>query len=673
MGRIVNYYLIFKGKNMSITQKQSAGYQAEERMQKRRSRTIESRGKAQTADEFGLEDWVEYRIFDPEYAGKARLWTPGGTKTIFDDGHPMVFRFLPALSCDEPDSNAYTTFAHGRDQQTGELSLEMIRTTGFVERFGVEKTVSFIPSMVYQPEDGYEPFSGPKDNPYKLLLDGIYMMKASRSLPRSWTALGFNKKEIEAWCQERGFPSKYAKSLLPGISYKKFAYAWIYRGYDLRNKKEISCPDKPIGSNPSDGFQIVCFSNSVYDALAEEYAALVRQEGEVNTNVYQCPEPAYPTRGCLNYVWNKQKGNPVTGRAPGDGIGYGYTAYASPKYYSSPNHQVRAHSLQLSDDFCDWYFDEWVAWDRLLHGTTGVEQVRLIAEFFPELGPVCEQMWDGYDTLLAAWEKAPFIKEKIDMTEIMYRKFRPVNAKDKTNSQRVVASDSDQFDEEDYEPTERPRQQERRERREQREQPSGTSQRSRLDAGFRDAPARNTSARNTRQTEDDYDNDYDDGNDNGDDDIGSEIDADLKVGLDDTFAEIDKTPSGIRQEQRQESARRSQQAERRGTHRPAVQKSADYYEDQKFADYYEDQGEPVPTKKSPLDVVGNVVRQANLAHSRIAIEEADIDEEPPRPQRKSQPQQWRGQRTNGSAPPTRRDREESDEDYAEPPQNDSPF
>jgi hypothetical protein len=461
----------------TVSRQSDAGKSGREKMELR-ARPIATLGRAQAASEFELGDWSEHRIFSPGLTVKTRLWTPGGSDKYYSDGLPFVFRFLPALSVKEPDDTEYTIFGAGRDPETSELSLEMIRTTGFIDRFGVEKQVSFIPTTVYQPEDGYDKFCSPKDNPYKLLLNGVSMMKSTHSLPREWVPLGFNKKEIDAWCEKHRFPTKYAKPILPYIGYRKFAYGLIYRGCDLKTKKEVKSPLTPIGIDPADGLQVICFSSPVYDALAQEYAQLSEEEGQIKRGVYAKPEPALPTHGCLNYVWNKSCEHPVTGRQPDAGIGYGYGAYATVGYYPAPQQLQKGVPLQLPKEFAQWYFnDGWLPWDQVLHGITGKEQVNLIAEFFPELGPVCEQMWDGYDELLEAWEKAPFIKDRIDMEDILFRKYQTRSAKSGVGSRRVVTKDSDRLDEDDYDNARNRRQRPAEDR---------SAQRSRLKAGLND-------------------------------------------------------------------------------------------------------------------------------------------------------------------------------------------
>jgi hypothetical protein len=507
-----------------------------------------------------------------------------------------------------------------------------------VERFGVEKQVCFIPAMVYEPYDGYERFTGPKDNPYKLLLDGIHMMKMSRSLPKEWAALGYTKKDVEGWCEDHGFSSKYAKSVLPGVSYRKFAYAWIYRGYDLDKKKEVESPKSPIGSNPADGLQIVCFSSAVYDAIAKEYATRPRTDGQIQQNIFQCPEPAAEDAGCLNYVWNKQTPNPVTGETASTGDGFGYTAYAVPGYYSSPNTPITPPvDLTLPTEFGDWYFnDAWEPWDSLLKGITGTDQVRLIAEFFPELGPVCEQVWDGYDELMKAWEKAPFIRESTNMNEILYRKFRPNNTKDKDGSRRVATRDSDQLDEEDYDNS--------RSRSRQRQEPSRSSQRSRLDAGLREEPSYEENEDvedigNGRRPDDAYTDGPDDGyadagyadepddgydepdagyRDDGytDDGVsnlgGSDTDSDLDADIDSEFE--DDVPVPVQQEQRRQ--RHATPAVPLPQQRPQRQQQPQQQTRQPASQSTSQPARQPARQRSPLEAVGAVVQRETQRETR---------------------------------------------------------
>jgi hypothetical protein len=130
--------------------------------------------------------------------------------------------------------------------------------------------------------------------------------------------------------------------------------------------------------------------------------------------------------------------------------GFGYTATASVEYYERPG-RADEIDLKLSQSFGDWYYENWQWWDDILKPVTGVEQVQLLAEYFPELGPVCQQLWDGHDKLLEAWEKAPFVRKEVDFFELFYAINQPPSAAG-TSQRGIKVSDSDGLAEEDYEP-----------------------------------------------------------------------------------------------------------------------------------------------------------------------------------------------------------------------------
>jgi hypothetical protein len=137
--------------------------------------------------------------------------------------------------------------------------------------------------------------------------------------------------------------------------------------------------------------------------------------------------------------------------------GFGYTATAAADYYGKIGKAEDA-DLAFTKEFDDWYYNNWQWWEDVLQPVTGVEQVKLIAEFFPELGFVCRQIWDGQEELIDAMQKAPFSKkEDIDFFDILVA----VNSSEKapTASRGIKVADSDsEFDESDYEPARPPQQ-----------------------------------------------------------------------------------------------------------------------------------------------------------------------------------------------------------------------
>ena len=168
------------------------------------------------------------------------------------------------------------------------------------------------------------------------------------------------------------------------------------------------------------------------------------------SNSFQCPDPANPKEGCLNYAWNRECASPVDGEVRKN-EGFGYTATACADYYGKPRKPEEV-DLTFTSEFDEWYYDHWQWWEDVLEPVTGVNQVKLIAEYFPELGTVCRQIWDGQDALIDAMQKAPFSKkEDINFFDILVA----VNSSEKaaTASRGIKVADSDSgFDESDYEP-----------------------------------------------------------------------------------------------------------------------------------------------------------------------------------------------------------------------------
>jgi hypothetical protein len=433
------------------TEAARAASNPQDKMRKRRDRVIHAKGRAQTEADFGLREWHEVRVLAPAVKNKARVWVPGQGGT-YKTGKPFIFRFLPALSVNtESDTEEAAEFIPGRDPGSGELSVEMIRTIGFIDRFGSgDHQVSFIPTDVYETDEGYKPYNGPRDNPYALLVDGIRHAKAAGALPEKWQALGFTKKEIEAYLSANRIspPSGICRALLPMVNYRKFAYALIYAGYDSTARKEITSVRTPVGLNPKDGLQLVCLPNQAYDTLAHEYSLRARTEGKTDRNAFQCPEPAMEDKGCLNYVWNNKFPSPVTGEMSVNSLS-GYTATADPYYYPNSD-EPQEIDLTLPEKFTDWYYENWLPWDEILKGISGTEQAALLAEFFPELGPVCERFWDGHDDLMHAWSKASFSKADTDFNKLLIRNHTP-RAQQSTAVRGVQINDSDRLSDEDYE------------------------------------------------------------------------------------------------------------------------------------------------------------------------------------------------------------------------------
>jgi hypothetical protein len=188
----------------------------------------------------------------------------------------------------------------------------------------------------------------------------------------------------------------------------------------------------------------------VYAALAHTYQLKEKIKGKVS-NDFQCPDPANPNEGCLNYAWNRECASPVDGEVRKN-EGFGYTATACAEYYGKPR-KPEDVELAFTPEFDEWYYDHWQWWEDVLHPVTGVEQVKLIAEFFPELGTVCRQILDGQDALIDAMQKAPFSKkDDIDFFSLLVSINSSEKAATASRGIKVADSDSD-FDESDYEPT----------------------------------------------------------------------------------------------------------------------------------------------------------------------------------------------------------------------------
>jgi len=418
-------------------------------MEPRRTRIVHAKGTAQTAKDFGLKDFLEVRLLCPKWKDKIGVWFPSGKKT-FEEGKPFTFRILPALSISSNETD-YSNYVHGRDPITGELSVEMLRTVGLIDRFGSGMhQISFIPQMTYNPESGYAAYTSPDDNPLALLRNRLKAAARTNSLPSKWAPLTWSKETVKKEFEKAGIRVKYPRTLLPVPQTRYVCYVWVYEGYDRKREEYIRVPDCPIGSLPEHGLQIAVLTDQIYAALAHTYQLRQKTKGKVG-HEFQCPDPASPHEGCLNYAWNRECASPVDGELR-KYEGFGYTATACADYYGKPN-KPEEIDLAFSEAFDNWYYNQWQWWEDILEPVTGVPQVRLIAEFFPELGTVCRQMWDGQDELVEAMSKAPFSKkDEIDFFNILVA----VNSSEKAAaaSRGIKVSDSDsRFDESDYEPT----------------------------------------------------------------------------------------------------------------------------------------------------------------------------------------------------------------------------
>ena len=82
------------------------------------------------------------------------------------------------------------------------------------------------------------------------------------------------------------------------------------------------------------------------------------------SNKFQCPDPATEKAGCLNYVWNRERANPVDGSILSK-AGFGYNATAIVDYYREPEEPEEVN-LAMSEKFGDWYYENWQWWDDIL-------------------------------------------------------------------------------------------------------------------------------------------------------------------------------------------------------------------------------------------------------------------------------------------------------------------
>jgi hypothetical protein len=414
---------------------------------RRAGRVIRAKGTAHTTKDFGLKDFQEVRMLDPKWEKDIHIWFPSGKKS-FEDGKPFVFRMLPALSLSVDGEDRVAEFVPGRDPTTGELSVEMIRAVGMIDRFGSgTHQVTFLPHTPYQPDEGYDEYASPSDNPLALIRYGLRAALRTNSLPPEWLPLTFSKTKAEEELKKAGIRNKYTSVLLPLVQPRFLCYVWVYEGYDRYKEKFIRVPDDPIGAQPEHGLQMAVLNEQIFEALAYTYKLKERTRGKI-TNSFQFPDPANEKEGCLNYAWNKTCVSPIDGNVmPSDG--FGYMATASVEYYDKPN-RPEDIALSLPPEFGDWYYAHWQWWDDVLKPITGVEQVHLIAEYFPELGPVCQQLWDGHEKLLEAWEKAPFVRKEVNFVDLFYAINRPPTAG--TPTRGIKVSDSDGLADDDFEP-----------------------------------------------------------------------------------------------------------------------------------------------------------------------------------------------------------------------------
>ena len=419
---------------------------AQTQMKKRR--VIYEKGRAYTSADIDLPDWNFQDFINPEYKDKVTYWYPGAKRKSAQAGDSFVFRLLPALSTqiegEDDGSEQYADWVPGRDVGAhGKLHHAVFRQIPVIESFGSNKQVSFIPTTPYDGPDA-PPYSSLKNNPYQILCDVLFSMKGA-GIDHNWLPLVMSKKETDAYREKQGLHNKmFSASMLPVRQSRFFAYAWIYRGYNTDAKKDFYFRDKPYGSNPKHGLQIISISQSSFDALQSEYRRTLRKVNARDQNKFQYSDPASFNEGALNYIWLAKTANPITGDTGSSNV-MGYTAAVSDEYYQSPDNAINVN-LTVDSDFEEWYYEAWQPWDVVLKGTYGEDQVMTIGQYFPELKWVCKQVWSGHRDLMAAWEKA-FESSRVDADydfhDILHRRYGVA-----TDSS--VAGDNTRLNPEDY-------------------------------------------------------------------------------------------------------------------------------------------------------------------------------------------------------------------------------
>lgn len=366
----------------------------------RNPRVFEDVGRAQTAADFEPPDWNETRYIAAEFADEVRYWQPGAKKKSFENGDIFAYRILPEVA----SADCAESFPPGR-RADGSLSVNAVWPINVIDKFGFERKISFIPTLPYVPSTGrYERYAGPYDNPYRLLTTWLWNHKGKR-LPQGWTPLVMTTDEIAEYRKRNGLWNAFFSTLLlPLPKFRYFSYALLYRGYDTGAERDFEFDGEPFGAGPDDGLQIVSVNQQVYEDLRREYGRKARSASVGVTDEFYFPDPADPGQGTINHIRNRNYPNPVDENA-GKPEGFGYFAAVESRYHRSPT-QFRDVDLRLEPSFLDRYYDRWQPWWKMLAGTTGAEQVALIARYAPELRGPCERAWERHPVLMEAWQES---------------------------------------------------------------------------------------------------------------------------------------------------------------------------------------------------------------------------------------------------------------------------
>jgi hypothetical protein len=419
-------------------------------------RVIVAKGRQQTAQDYkSLDDYTTYKLFAPQYEHKLKLWQPKGKGGSWDTNYFVAFRILPALSAftqEQIDAGqgGYADFLPGRNlAEDLVLNVGMIRTIKLVDGFGSQsaKRVTFIPRTVLEPMgyDDFPPYEGPHNNPYSLLRDRLITLGESLDPRLRLLTVSSQKRFTEVvmqHSQQNGWQvrdPRVLRPLLPAPQTNMVCYAWIYKGFDMALQADVESPMEPIGSRPGSQLNVMLMKSSVYDSLSRMYREVARVNGVVVPNELAYPDPALPESGCINYAWNIKQPHPITGdRGNPDGVGYNVAGAV--QYFSTPRRPENA-PVQFTPQFRDWYYDNWLPWEDALEGTTGVKQVHLIAEYFPELGPAAEIAWKDDPLLMAEWAKAPFIRdiEQVNLWNVVKRLYGNRTTGTPINTQQAPA------------------------------------------------------------------------------------------------------------------------------------------------------------------------------------------------------------------------------------------
>jgi hypothetical protein len=418
----------------------------------------EEEGEAYRESDVQREAWHQYDVFKDQYADKLTHWYPSARKNGYRDGDVDVFRILPGIrpvrKGDEQDSAEDDPWLPARVRPDGRLHEGVIRGVPVISKFGSSRKVTFIPCLPYKPRAGFPPYGGLMDNPYALLNKFLWSLK-SQKYPKEWLPLLMTPKEIDEYRKQAKLsaPGSFrSQALIPyRTKLQYFVYAHIYKSYNTSLQEAFEFQGTPFGAEPGEGLQVFSFNDQVYSALSAEYRKEAQSESQADLGEFYWPDPAYPDKGTLNYIWNGEKPHPLTGK-PGDAkvTMKGYSLAVSRKFHLQAKRGFDV-DLRLEADFLDWYYENWQPWTELLKGTYAEESVALIAKYFPELKSVVKRAWNSYPELMAAWDRefagAP---DNYDFYEILRREY---------NSNSDIAQDGEDaggtgtarsFSQEDY-------------------------------------------------------------------------------------------------------------------------------------------------------------------------------------------------------------------------------